>query len=282
MAGGTTGMGQPRVTGPDGALPFDGPQAALPGDTQTPGRKVIKSALALVFDQGRNLVGVTDPGAIVTQVAKADDGEKKPMQAVFDQDGDLIGIVDPDAIQPVTGAGGKAPADDSDGMDDGAAAPPADDSDMTPQAPADTGTPADMPADDNVTKQVALTQDVLKSIAEDAARTALEAQGAAHAEVVAKMAAGNAGLAEELEVVKARLETVENTPAQPRVFTNGAVPPAHQMRGQDEGAAPGQVDVAKALDLKHEMYTADPARAKQIHDDLNQMARDQLADIHRR
>src|SRR5208282_3707707 len=30
-AGGTTGMGQPRVTGPDAALPGDGPQATLPG-----------------------------------------------------------------------------------------------------------------------------------------------------------------------------------------------------------------------------------------------------------
>ena len=42
-AGGTTGMGEPRATGPDGALPFDGPQSALPGDAQVPGRKVIKS-----------------------------------------------------------------------------------------------------------------------------------------------------------------------------------------------------------------------------------------------
>ena len=75
---------------------------------------------------------------------------------------------------------------------------------------------------------------------------------------------------------------MEEQPAAPKVFTNGAVPPAHQMRGQDQGTAPGQVDVAKALDLKHEMYTADPVRGKQIHDDLNQMARDQLAAIHRR
>ena len=203
------------------------------------------------------------------------------MQAVFDQDGDLIGIVDPDAIQPVTGAGGPSPSDmDGDGTD--AAAPASDDTDMTPMPAADTGTPADMPADDNVTKQTVLTQDVLKSIAQDAARTALEAQGATHAEVVAKMAADNAGLAEELAVVKARLETVENTPAQPKVFTNGQVPPQHMLRGQDQGTAPGQVDVAKALDLKHEMYTADPKRGKQIHDDLNQMARDQLAAIHRR
>jgi len=45
QAGGTTGMGQPRVTGNAAALPFDGPQSALPGDTQTPGRQVIKAVL---------------------------------------------------------------------------------------------------------------------------------------------------------------------------------------------------------------------------------------------
>jgi hypothetical protein len=282
-AGGVTGMGQPRTTGPDSALPGDGPQAALPGDAQTPGRQVVKSAswCVQVFDRSRRFVGLADPAAILQQIAKADDGEKKAMQAVFDQDGDLIGIVDPDAIQPVTGAGGPAP-DDSGDAD---AAPAADPADMTPAPAAETGTPADAVDPDGVAKQdgtVTLTQDVLKSIAQDAARTALDAQGAAHQEVIAKMAADKDELAEELKVVKARLETVENMPAAPKVFTNGAVPPAHQLRGQDQGTAPGRVDVAKALDLKHEMYTADPAKAKQIQDDMTQMAIDKLAAIHRR
>ena len=40
-AGGTTGMGQPRRTGPAAALPADGPQAALPGDAEA--RAIIKS-----------------------------------------------------------------------------------------------------------------------------------------------------------------------------------------------------------------------------------------------
>jgi len=39
-AGGTTGAGQPRQTGPAAALPADGPQEALPGGTD---RQVIKS-----------------------------------------------------------------------------------------------------------------------------------------------------------------------------------------------------------------------------------------------
>jgi hypothetical protein len=45
-AGGTTGMGMPRTTGPAAALPGDGPQQRLPGDV--PGRQVVKaSALGL-------------------------------------------------------------------------------------------------------------------------------------------------------------------------------------------------------------------------------------------
>jgi len=47
-AGGTTGMGQPRQTGPAAALPGDGPQARLRGDV--PGRQVIKaSSLGLPY-----------------------------------------------------------------------------------------------------------------------------------------------------------------------------------------------------------------------------------------
>ena len=42
QAGGTTGLGQPRRTGPPDALPGDGPQQALPGDV--PDRQVVKAA----------------------------------------------------------------------------------------------------------------------------------------------------------------------------------------------------------------------------------------------
>jgi hypothetical protein len=67
--GGTTGMGEPRVTGPDAALPADGPQQSLPGDV--PGRQVVKAGaksgsgeLVAVFDKDGNLVGVCDQGDI--------------------------------------------------------------------------------------------------------------------------------------------------------------------------------------------------------------------------
>lgn len=275
-AGGTTGMGEPRMTGPAEALPADGPQKAMPGDVA--GRTVIKGALKVaVYDMGRRLVHVRadrifDPAAHFAQIAKADgDADAKTtMQAVFDENGNLVGIVDPADITPVAGAGGGKP-DDGDGMQDG---PAADADDMTPQPPADAGTPADQvgkAAEENV---ITVTTEVLKSIAQDAARTALEAQGAAHQEVVAKMAADNGELREELRVVKERLATVEEHPAAPGVFTNGAVPPrdsrpvppAHQLRGQDQGAI-GPVDIAKAAELKQTLYTGSgPAQAQAFHE----------------
>jgi hypothetical protein len=170
---------------------------------------------------------------------------------------------------------------DPDGDGTEAAAPADASTDMTPQPPAAAGTPADAVADD-VAKQdstTAVTQDTLESIIAKAVAAALGAQN--QAQDIAKQA-DVAGLSEQVETLKARLAQVEEQPAMPKVFTNGAVPPAHQLRGQDQGTAPQQVDVAKALDLKHEMYTADPKRAKEIHDDMSELARAQLAAIHRR
>jgi hypothetical protein len=258
-AGGTTGMGQPRTTGPDSALPGDGPQDMRPGDA--PGRQVVKASLQVaVYGQppGR-LLGLARPEAIVQQVAKADgdgDGDGKvPMQAVFDEKGNLVGIVDPSDITPVSGAGGSS-SDDGDGMQAGPAAAAAPADDMTPQPPAEAGTPADAvgkAADENVI--TAQTAD-LDSIIAKAVAAALGA--AAPAEDVAKQA-DVAGALAEVELLKARLAKVEETPAAPKVFTNGAVPPAEQLRGQDRGRNSGQIDVAKALERRHELYTAPDA-----------------------
>jgi hypothetical protein len=274
---GTTGIGEPRDTGPAAALPADGPQAAMPGDV--PGRTVVKSARlpVLVYDRGGRECKVR-PDAILDPVAKADDGDggKPPMQAVFDENGTLIGIVDPADITPVSGTGKKADPDPG----EAAPAPPADD--MTPQPPADAGVPADAVGKAAGEDVITLSRDVLKSIAADAAREALEAQGAANQEVVAKMAADNGELREELKVVKARLETVESMPAAPGVFTNGArppadgrpVPPAEQLRGQNAGAP--AVDVAKAAERRREFLTADPARQNAL---AVEMQRDMIASL---
>jgi hypothetical protein len=280
-AGGTTGMGDVRETGPAAALPADGPQAPLPGDVAD--RAVVKSARlpVVVYDRaGRQCI--TRPDAIRQPVAKADDGdaEKPKMQAVFDQDGDLIGVVDPDAITPVAGAAAAPAADPGEATP----APPADDT--QPQPPADAGTPADAvgkAADENV---ITIGRDVLKGIAQEAARDALEAQGAAHQEVVAKMAADNGELREELKVVKERLVTVENSPAAPGVFTNGAVPPKDarplpsqgQLRGQDQGSQ--VVDLAKSAEIRKQFLTADPAEQNRLANEMQRNAIATLAVIH--
>ena len=247
---------------------------AIPGRPQnetmsTPsGRTVLKAA---VFDQSRALLGLVDP-ARITQVAKADDGDGKvTMQAVFDENGNLVGIVDPADITPVAGAGGKS--DDAPAAD---AAPAADDGDMTPQPPADAGTPADAPADDNVTKQDQDVYAVLKSIIAETVTAALGER--APAEDVAKQA-DVAGLLEEVETLKSRLATVEEQPAAPKVFTNGQTPPAHQLRGQDQGAPP-PVDVAKAADLKRTLYTGTAQEQNKAFGELQAAAIDQLAAMH--
>lgn len=295
-AGGTSGLGEPRTTGPDGALPADGPQASLPGDAQVPGRQVVKGAEGLqvaVYDAAGSVV-LVNPAAILTRVAKADaapaadsgDGDKT-MQAVFDQDGNLIGIVDPADITPVSGAGkpkaADAPAEgDAKPASEGEPAKPADAADMTPAPSAEAGTPADAPADDDVTKasgepaaagdagEKNTTQlaDVLKGIVAEAVSAALEGRPA---EDVAKQA-DVAGVAQKLEDALTRIAKMEELDAPPRVFTSGQVPPANQLRGQDQGAPPGTIDVAKAQERKRELYQAPDARRQ------NQVAKEMQGD----
>src|SRR6185437_13217995 len=114
--GGTTGMGQPRITGPAASLPDDGPQEVLPGDV--PGRQVIKAAAARavpVYHRGGGLLGAVDASAI-SLVMKAD-GDKKAMCVVYSQGGKLMGICDPDDITPV--ANSEAAPDDTSGDGEG-------------------------------------------------------------------------------------------------------------------------------------------------------------------
>lgn len=226
-------------------------------------------------------------------IAKADT-EKAPMQAVFDQNGNLCGVVDPAQIQPVTGA--SSSDDDSDGDSDGATDAAGDDSqpepndspagdDLTPEDPAEAGTPADgvtkadhddtaEPADDVIT----ISRTVLKSAVAEAVSEALAAQSAGHEGVVAKMAADSAGLADEVETLKARLETVENTPAAPKVMARGQVPPRDQLRGQDTGTQP--IDVSKALARKQELYTAPAADQARLSREMQADAVAALAAMH--
>lgn len=281
--------------------PAEGGEATKAADGDTGNGDVAKSEPAQwrpVYDHQRNFVAVVSSADIVSPdglaaVAKADSGDdgKPALTVVFDADGNVIGVCDPAAIQPVSGAGKKDPGDakpdpepkPNDGSGDSGGADTGDSEDMTPQPSADAGTPADGSQpddeDENVAKAaktangseeaVAKTGDggsnpdsmseVLKSITQ--LQELFKANETAREETVAKQAAGNAALVEQLEEVRKRLATVEEQPAMPKVFTNGQQPPpGAQLRGQDQGVP--QIDVQKALARKQELYSAPDARAQ--------------------
>ena len=287
-----------KVTAESGQAPAMGVQEQPPAAqhavvTKTAGTPdeasaVVKAGAGLpvgVFGHGRQFLGLAPAAAILTDIAKADGDGKKAMCVVYNQDGALIGIVDPDDITPVANSEAKpdeAPAPDA------PEPAPADAGDMTPMPAADAGTPAGDVAKATQDPAPEGAQDdgnhaVLKSALKEVLAELLSAQ--APAEDVAKQA-DVAGLRERLEEMAGRLETVEKQPAMPGVFTHGATPPAGavppprpSLRGQDQGA-PQPVDVAKAMELKREMYTADPARASQIAAELQQQAIDAVAAVH--
>lgn len=250
-----------------------------------PETPVAKSAPALqvgLFDHAGRLVCLAEPSAIHTDltaipVAKAD-GDKAPMMVVYNQAGDLVGIVSPDDITPV--ANSTADPDDAPAPEADPAGTPAAD-DMTPAPAAETGTPAaTVPDDGTVAKQdgtITVTQDVLKSIISEAVTVALGAQ--APAQDIAK--GDVAGLREKVEALVADIEVLKEQPAMPKVFTNGQVPPAHQLRGQDQGAG-RTVDVAKAAELKHTLYKGTAPEQKAAFDEMQQMAVDGLAALYGR
>lgn len=224
-------------------------------------------------------------GQPVTDMAKAD-GEKTPMVVVYDQKGRLIGIVDPDDVTPVTNSEADADdmpaADDGDESDDGAAAPKT--TDLEPAPPAEVGTPADaVPADDDAvtktTHESATSEEVLKSSFLAAVEQVFKTHSATQEEAIAKTGVAVLELADMVETLKGRLQVLEEQPAEPRVFTNGAVPPAHLMRGQDRGAV--QVDMAKAREQKDRLYkAADATEQNRIAQDMQSNAIDVLAAIH--
>ena len=246
------------------------------GDAREVAKAALRSAV-YVYNGDGTQAGLVDPARIVQQVAKADappDG-KPSMQAVFDQDGNLVGIVDPSAITPVSGAGSKAePEPDPAPVDDTAAQPAA-----------DAGTPADAvgkgaeeaPAPAEAADTPDFVTQVTKSVSE-ALTSAFENQATTFKETIAKQATVIDGQAAELEAVKKRVEEIAEQPAAPKVFTNGAVPPPGQLRGQDQGSAP--VDVAKAAELKQTLYRGTAREKNEAFGEMQRMAVDKLADMH--
>jgi hypothetical protein len=216
-------------------------------------------------------------------VAKAN-GEKPPVVVVYDQAGRLIGIVDPADVTPVanseaepdaTGTGDTADAED-DSADD-------DTPDLEPQPAADAGTPADAPPDDDetVTKttDTDTISDMFKSSLLAAVEDVLTKNSADQAEKIAKTSDAVLELAELVETLKGRIGVLEEQPAQPKIFTNGATPPREHMRGQDHGAPPA-VDVAKARELKGVLYRGTAAEQNRAANDMQAAAIAALQAIH--
>ena len=214
-------------------------------------------------------------------VTKADGEGKTPMMVVYNQAGKLVGIADPADITPVANAeadAADAPADEP----EPAPEPPVDDT--APAPPAVAGIPAD-----DVTKAEATepatgdgsTPDFATAIAKsvtDALTSAFENQSATFRETIAKQATVIDGQAAELDAVKKRVEEIAEQPAAPKVFTNGAVPPAGMLRGQDQGSVP--VDVAKAAELKNTLYRGTGPEQNQAFNEMQQMAVERLSAIH--
>ena len=222
-------------------------------------------------------------GQVVTDadMAKAD-GDKPEMVAVYDKNGNLVGIVSPEKITRIAGAD----ADESDTDDEGDAEPaPA--TDLTPQPQADVGTPADAVPPANPDDDINKTHDpssetVLKSIAKDTVRAELDAYSATQEQAIAKQADDLAQMAKSIEELTALVKALEEQPAVPKIFTNGAVPPRDQMRGQDRGA-PAHIDTGRAREMKKALYTApNAAEQNRIAGEMNVDAIAALQEIRRR
>jgi hypothetical protein len=227
-------------------------------------------------------------GLPVTDVAKAD-GDKPQMVAVFNANGKLVGIVDPEKITMVSGASADDDtsddtSSDTEGADTSAPAAP-ETTDLTPAPAAEVGTPADaVPDDDTVTKttqtDTTLT-DMFKSSLLAAVESAFTEHSANQNTVLTKQSEAVLELASMVETLKGRIGTLEEQPAEPRVFTNGAVPP-RDLRGMDRGAST-QIDVAKAREQKDRLYKAENATEQnRIAQGMQANAIDALQAIHQR
>ncbi|MGW2371670.1 hypothetical protein [Kitasatospora sp. NPDC001683] len=222
-------------------------------------------------------------------LAKAD-GDKPPVVVVYDQKGRLIGIVDPADVTPVANAEAE-PDDmdtDSDDSSDSADAPATgtdNTPDLEPQPAAEAGTPANAPSDDEtVTKTVedgTTFTEMFKSSLLAAVEGVLTKHSADQEERIAKTGDAVLELAGLVETLKGRVGVLEEQPAQPKVFTNGALPPAEHLRGQDHGA-PAAVDVAKARQLKGVLYRGTAIEQNQAATDMQTAAIAALQAIHQR
>jgi hypothetical protein len=261
--------------------------ASLPAAPDTPesGRPVAKKET----DMPETGTAPETVETLAEPVGKAEGEGKAPMVAVYDAKGKLVGIVDPTEITPISGADADAGEDEPEAVAEAAPAEAA--ADLAP-APADeVGTPADELAKDadtvddaagDVTKTTPTTDsdDILKSSdIRDMVKGLLDDHSANHTAQLTKTGEAIVELAGLVETLKGQVKALEEQPAEPRVFANGATPPAHLLRGQDNGAAP--VDMTRARELRKAMYSGTAPEQNSAAVEMQTAAIDALKAIHR-
>lgn len=118
---------------------------------------------------------------------------------------------------------------------------------------------------------------MLKGSITEMVKAAIAEHGAPQGELIKSLEGQNQELKEQnAELVKTaaelneRLTRVENQPAVMAIASNGAIPPAHQMRGQNRGA---QVDMTQGQILKGRLAASDDAiEKKKIADEMQELA----------
>lgn len=266
------------------------PQApTVPDGSGQPVAKEEKTVTATTLEPDTAPVEKTDADATAPESASTGqapvekaDGETKPEAvAVYDKNGNLVGICDPVDITPIAGAKAEEPADDKSEAASAVEVAP-DPADLAPAPAAEVGTPADdvgKSADTSTNTDPTDTSDaVFKSIAADVVTAALADYSATQEQAVAKQADALAHLADVVETLKGQIQALEEQPAPPKVFTNGAVPPAHLLRGQDTGAV--SVDMAKAAELRKGLSSPDAGEQNRAALNMQEMAIARLEAIH--
>jgi hypothetical protein len=269
--------------------------ASLPAapDTQESGLSVAKKETDMP-ESGAVPETIIDTAAVEpAPVGKADgEGEgKAAMVAVYDAKGKLVGIVSPDEITPISGADAGEEAEAPAAEDPAAAA------DLEAAPAAAVGVPSDetvvkeaepaegAPAADDITKTTPenRTDDILKSSAlRDMVKGLLDEHSAGQAAQLTKTGEAVVELADVVETLKGQVRTLEEQPAQPGVFANGAVPPPHMLRGQDKGDAAATIDMVKARELKNTLTTGSAREQNDAAIAMQESAIEALKAIHGR
>jgi hypothetical protein len=251
--------------------------ASLPAAPEPPetGRPVTKKETDM--PETGNAPETVDAPA-VDPIGKADgDGEGKPAAvAVYDAKGKLVGIVAPTDITPISGA--DAVEEEPEAAPE-APAPAA--ADLEPAPAAAVGVPAEEVAKTTDTTTTDTDSDILKSSElRDVVKGLLDEHSAGQKDVITKQGEALLELAELVETLKGQVRTLEEQPAEPRVFANGAQT-QQMLRGQDRGAAATQVDMAKARELKRAMYSGTAPEQNAAAVEMQTAAIDALKAIHR-